>query len=75
MKKIILINCANCPHRGSKGDFGKQNYRPWCMKKGRHLPSEKVTLPTHGRRGARVTTYQPTHVIPTWCPLEDINHD
>lgn len=63
-KKIVIVKCEACPHKGHQGFYSIPSYKPKCYLTGRDL---NYKTQTNGKHSIAVCD----EVIPEWCPLEE----
>jgi len=67
MKKLLIKNCYDCPHNGSRNNSKRPSYVPICiLAKRKALPY--TLLEVNNKLYARCLP-----IPPDWCPLPDDN--
>lgn len=66
MKKIVIENCGQCPHKKTGGGFAAVSYIPSCRLSNRELP-----YTVRASTGVKVLVAGGTNEIPNWCKLKD----
>lgn len=68
-KKIEILTCTDCPHKGHSGGYGQIMYKPTCqLNHNKHL-GFTVDVQANVRSVHQVARYD--GAIPTWCPLPE----